>query len=100
MPKPRIGRMVLALPLMFGVVPAVGGYQLLRDLAAEQTALIFSSAVLFLSGATMLVSAAWLFVSLGQRQFPLLIGGIASLLSGGVIAAATVSHVFPCSTPT
>jgi hypothetical protein len=92
--------MTLALPLMFGIVPAVGGYQLLGEWAAEGTALVFSSAVLFLSGAIMLASATWLLVSLGQRQSPLWSGGIASLLSGGVLAVATVAHVFPCSTPT
>lgn len=92
--------MSLALPLMFGVVPAVGGYQLLSEWAAEGTALVSSSAVLFLSGVTMLVSATWLLVSLGQRQSALWTGGIASLLSAGVLAAATVAHVFPCSTPT
>jgi len=27
MPKPSIGRMALALPLLFGVAPALGGYQ-------------------------------------------------------------------------
>jgi hypothetical protein len=64
MPKPSIGRMTLALPLMFGIAPAFGGYQLVGEWAAEGTALLVSGAVLLLSGATMLLSAVWLLVSL------------------------------------
>lgn len=100
MAKLSIGRMTLAVPLMFGVVPAFGGYQLVREWAAEGTALIVGGAVLLLSGAIMLVSAVWLLASLGRQRFPLWNGGIASLFAGGVLAAATISHVLPCSGPT
>jgi hypothetical protein len=100
MPKPNIGRMALALPLLFGVAPALGGYQLVGDWAAEGRALVVVGAVLLLSGATMLASAIWLLVSLGLQRFPLWSGGITSLLSGGILAAATVSDVLPCSGPT
>ena len=55
MPKPSIGRMALALPLLLGVAPALGGYQLVGDWAAEGTALVVVGAVLLLSRATMLV---------------------------------------------
>ena len=92
--------MTLALPLMFGIVPAVVGYLIVREWAAEGTALLVSGAVFLLSGATMLVSAAWLLVSLGRQRSPLWSGGVASLLSGGVLAAATISHLIPCSGPT
>jgi hypothetical protein len=97
MPKPRIGRIILALPLTFGVVPFFGGYQLVGEWTAEGTALVVSGALLLLSGATMLVSAVWLLVSRGRQRFPLWSGGVASLLSGGVLGAATISHVLPCS---
>jgi len=97
MSKSNIGRMTLALPLMLGFPFAFGGYQLVSDWAAEGAALVVVGAVILLSGAAMLVSAVWLFVSLGQQQFPLWSGGVASLLSGGVLAAATISHVLPCS---
>ena len=100
MPKPNIGRMALALPLLFGVAPALGGYQLVGDWAAEGRALVVVGAVLLLSGATMLASAIWLLVSLGLQRFPLWSGGMTSLLSGGILAAATVSDVLPCSGPT
>jgi hypothetical protein len=100
MPKPSIGRMALALPLLFGVAPALGGYHLVGYWAAEGTALVVVGAVLLLSGATMLASAIWLLVSLGHQRFPLWSGGITSLLSGGILAAATVSDVLPCSGPT
>jgi hypothetical protein len=100
MPKSNIGRMTLALPLMLGVASAFGGYQLVRDWAAEGAALVVVGAVLLLGGATMLASAVWLLVSLGQQRLPLWSGGIASLLSGGVLAAATISNVLLCSGPT
>jgi hypothetical protein len=100
MPESKIGRMVLALLLMLGLAPALGGYQLVSDWAAEGAALVVVGAVLLLGGVTILASAVWLLVSLGHRRFPLWSGGIASLLSGGVLAAATISHVLPCSGPT
>jgi hypothetical protein len=89
--------MSLALPLMFGVIPSIAGYQLLREWLAEGTALIVGGALLLLTGATMLASAFLLLVSLGRLLFPLWTGGIASLLSGGVLVAATISQVLPCS---
>ncbi len=100
MRKPSLGRMTLALPLMFGIFPAVGGYQILREWAAEGTPLLVSAVVLLLSGATMLLSAVWLLASLGRRRFPLWSAGVASLLAGGVFAVATISDVLPCSGPT
>ncbi len=92
--------MALALPLMFGVVAVVVGYQIVCDWAEEATVLVASGAVLLLCGATMLASAAWLLVSLGRHRPPLWSGGVASLLAGAVLAAATISHVLPCSGPT
>jgi len=100
LPKPSIGRMTLALPLVFGVATAFGGYQIVGEWAAEGTPLLVSGAVLLLSGVTMLLSAVWILVSLGRQRFPLWSGGLASLLSGGVLAAATISDVLPCSGPT
>jgi hypothetical protein len=100
MPKPSIGRMALALPLLFGVAPVLVGYQLVGDWAAEGPALVVVGTVLLLSGATMLASAIWILVSLGRQRFPLWSGGITSLLSGGIAAAATFSDVLPCSGPT
>ncbi len=100
MSKSKISRMTLALPLMFGVFPAVGGFQLVGDWVAEATILVASGAVLLLSGATMLVSAAWLLIPLGRHRSPLWSGGVASLLAGAVLAAATISRVLPCSGPT
>jgi hypothetical protein len=100
MQKPSLGRMTLALPLIFGIFPAFVGYQLLGEWAAEGTPLLVSAVVLLLSGATMLMSAVWLLVSLGRQRLPLWSGGVASLLSGGVLTAATISDVLPCSGPT
>ena len=75
MPKPSIGRMALALPLLFGVAPALGGYQLVGDWAAEGTALVVVGAVLLLSGATMLASAIWLSCPWGASGFRYGAGG-------------------------
>ena len=100
MPKSNIGRMTLALPLTFGFVSVFGGYQLVSDWAAEGASLVVVGAGLLLGGAIMLVSAVWLLVSLGHQRLPLCSGGIASLLSGAVLVAATISHVLPCSGPT
>lgn len=99
MPKPSIGRMTLALPLLYGAAPALVGCGIMREWAAESTALVVSGAVLLLSGAIMVVSAVWLLISLGHRRSPLWSGGLASLLSAGVFAAVTVSHMLPCSGP-
>jgi hypothetical protein len=97
MPKPSIGRITIALPLMFGLAPAFGAYQIVREWTAEGTVLVVVGTVLLLSGATMLASAVWLLLSLGRHRFSLWSGAIASLCSGGVLAAATISHVLPCS---
>lgn len=82
MPNPGIGRLALAPPLMFGLIPAIGGYQFVGQGAAEGTALVVVGAFLILSGATMLASAVWLLVSQGRQQFPLWSGGIASRACG------------------
>jgi hypothetical protein len=77
MPKPSIGRMALALPLLFfGLFPFFEGYYIVRGWAAESVALVASGAVLLPSGAIMLVSAIWLLVSLGRQRFPLWSGGM------------------------
>jgi hypothetical protein len=97
MAKTDISHMSLALPLVSGVIPSIAGYQLVREWPAEGTALIVGGTLLLLTGATMLMSAFLLLVSLGRLRLPIWTGGISSLLSGGVLAAATISHVFPCS---
>jgi hypothetical protein len=96
MSKPSIGRMALALPLLFfGLLPFFEGYYIVRDWASEGIALVGSGAIELLSGAIMLGSAIWLLVSLGRQRFPLWSGGIATLLSAGAI----VLDRLPCSSP-
>jgi hypothetical protein len=99
MPKPNIGRMGLALLLLYGVVPVVIGCVVVSDWAGERTAPVVCGALLLLSGGTMLASAVWLLVGLGRQWPPLCTGGIASILSGGVLAGASLTHVLPCSGP-
>ncbi len=99
MPKPSIGRMSLGLLLLYGIIPFVFGYLYVSDWAAEGTALKVCGASFLLSGGTMFVSATWLVVGLGRQRFPLWTGGIASILSGAVLAGASLTHVLPCSGP-
>jgi hypothetical protein len=99
MAKPSIGRMGLALMLLYGVVPVVFGYIVVSDWAAVRAAVIVCGAIFLLSGGTMLASAIWLLVGLGRQRLPLWTGGIASILSGGVLAGASLTHVLPCSGP-
>jgi hypothetical protein len=99
MPKPNIGRMGLGLLLLYGVIPVTFGCAYGNDWAAERTALVVCSAVFLLSGGTMLGSAIWLFVSLGRQRLALWTGGIASIVSGSVMAGASLTHVLPCSGP-
>ncbi len=99
MPKPSIVRMGLALLLLDGVVPVVLGYIYLREWAAEGTALVICGAIFLLSGLTMIASALRLLVSLGRERLPLLTGGIASILSAGVLVGASLAHVMPCAGP-
>jgi hypothetical protein len=97
MSKLRFVRMALALPLLYGVVPALLGFLIVFDWGAERKLLGASGAVLLLSGIVMLVSAGRLLVLAGRERLALLTGGAASLLSAGVFGAVTVSGLLPCT---
>ena len=99
MSKPSIGRMGVALLLLYGIVPVVVGYVLVREWAAARTALVVCGAIFLVSGTTMLVCAFWLLVGPDRQRLALWSGGIASILSGSVLAGATFTHVLPCSGP-
>lgn len=99
MRRPSFGRLALALLLLLGVVPAVAGYQIMRDWAAVQATLRLAGVAFALSGTTMLISAVWVFSTLGHRPAPLWSGGIASIVFGSVLAAVTLTDVLPCSGP-
>ncbi len=99
MSKPSIGRMGVALLLLYGIVPVLAGYILMREWAAERMALVACAAIFLLSGTTMLVCAFWLLVGPDRQRLALWSGGIASILSGSVLAGATFTHVLPCSGP-
>lgn len=91
--------MALAVLLLYGIVPLLIGYFILREWAAERTALVVCGALFLVSGATMLLSALWLLVGLGRQRRPLWTGGIACILSAGVLVGATLTDVLPCSGP-
>lgn len=99
MSKPRTGIVALAVLLLYGVVPLLFAYVILREWAAERTALIICGVLFLVSGTTMLLSALWLFASLGRQRSPLWAGGAASLASAAVLVAATLTDVLPCSGP-
>jgi RsiW-degrading membrane proteinase PrsW (M82 family) len=99
MHKPSLSRMGLAVLLFLGVVPAVVGYQIIREWAAWQATGAIVGVIFLLCGVTMLGSAAWVIISVGRQRLPLWTGGIASILSGGLLLAATITHVLPCSGP-
>jgi len=100
MSRARFGAMALALLLLFGIVPLLAGYLILREWTAERTALVVCGALFLVSGATMLLSALWLLVGLGHQRLPLWTGGIATILSAGVLLGATLTNVLPCPGPT
>ena len=97
--KPRIAIVALALPLLYGIIPLLFAYIILREWAAERTALIICGVLFLVSGATMLLSAIGLFVSMGGWRKPLWAGGAASLLAAAVMIGATLTDVLPCSGP-
>ncbi len=99
MPKRRIGIVALAVLLLYGIWPLLFAWFSLREWAAQTTVLVICGVLFLVSGATMLVSALWLFVSLGRQRTPLWAGGAASLVSAGVLVGATLTDVLPCSGP-
>ena len=99
MPKPRIRLMALALLVLYGTLPILFGYLILRRWAAERIALVVCGVLFLISGTTMLLSSLWLLVGLGRQRGPLWIGGIASVLSAGVLVGGTLTDVLPCSGP-
>lgn len=99
MPKPRIGIAVLAVLLLYAIIPLLFAYFILREWAAERTVLVICGVLFLGSGVTMLVSALGLFVSLGRRRKPLWAGGAASLVSAAVMVGATLTNILPCSGP-
>lgn len=99
MSKPRIGIVALAVLLLYGIVPLLFAYVILREWAADRRALAICGVLFLVSGATMLLSACWLFVSLGRQRTPLWAGGAASLVSAAVLVGATLTDVLPCSGP-
>jgi hypothetical protein len=55
--------------------------------------------LLLLSGLAMVVAALWIFGSLGRKQLPLRIGGVASLAAGIILPAAALTGILQCSGP-
>jgi hypothetical protein len=99
MPNIKIGRMALALPLLFGLLMVAGGYQIVREWASESNALILTGVLISICGTTMIFSAIWLLATLGRSRFPLWTGGFASLICAAVVSISTLCHVLPCSGP-
>ena len=58
MQKKNLGRMALALPLLFGVMIAAAGYQILREWESESASLIITGALVVLGGAACIARRA------------------------------------------
>ena len=99
MRKPSIRRVGPALLLLYGIVPFVFGYIVLREWTAESAVLVICGAMFLLGGATMLSSALWLLAGVGRLRAPLWTGGFASILSAGVMVGSSLGHVLPCKGP-
>jgi hypothetical protein len=95
----RIGNIGLAVLLLYGVVPLLFAYFILREWTAERTALVVFGVIFLFGGATMLISALLLFVSLGRWRLPLWAGATASLASATALIVATLTEILPCSGP-
>jgi hypothetical protein len=95
----RIGRICLGVPLLYGLLPVLVGFFVLRERAAESVLLIFVGVLLFLGGTVMVSSTLWLLGTLGRSRLPLWVGGIASILNASIFAWATLTNVLPCSGP-
>lgn len=99
MPNIKAGRILRALPLLFGFPMMVAGYQLLREWASESAALISTGILILLCGAVMMVSLVCVLATLGRNRFPLWTGGLSSLVCGAVVLISLLCHVLPCSGP-
>lgn len=99
MRKRSYGRFCLGLPLLYGLVPIIFGWIVLRRSAGASSSVICFSVLFLLAGIVMVSAALWLLVSLGRSDLPLRIGGIASILNAGIFAWATLADVLPCSGP-
>lgn len=98
-PKRSVSGACLGLPLLYGLVPVIVGYVVLREWGAESAPLIVFG-VLFLLGGTLMVSSAlWLLATVGRSLLPLWVGGIASLLNACIFAWVTLTDLLPCSGP-
>jgi hypothetical protein len=95
----RLGNVGLALLLLYGVIPLLFAYFILREWTAERTALVACGVLFLVSGATMLISAILLFTGWGRLRLPLWAGATASLASATTLIIATLTDMLPCSGP-
>ena len=95
----KTGRILRALPLLFGLPMVIGGYEILREAESESAALIATGVLIFLCGAVMMISLVWVLATLGRERIPLWAGGLSSLVCGAVVLTSLLCHVLPCSGP-
>jgi hypothetical protein len=99
--KQTIGRICLAVLLLYGFIPFLFGYYyfLVPKWAAERIVLVACGAIFTLTGATMLASGVCLLGNLTDHRTAAWAGGTASILSGAVLLGASFSRILPCSGP-
>ena len=86
--------------LMFGFVVLFAGRDTVREWASIGSALRTYGLLWVLAGAVMIVTGLWVLGSLGRHRIPLLVGGAAAALAGGVLVVGVLTYVIPCSGPT
>jgi hypothetical protein len=97
--KSGVGAMGLAVLMLFfgGLMTGYGSE--VSEWASQALSLSATCVLLLLSGLAMVVAALWIFGSLGRKQLPLRIGGVASLAAGIILPAAALTGIMQCSGP-
>jgi hypothetical protein len=98
-PKRSVVRACLGIPLLYGLVPIIVGYLVLRESPSASALLVVFAALCLAGGIVMASSAFFLLVTLGRSSTAAWTGGIASLLNAGLFAWVTFTDVLPCSGP-
>jgi hypothetical protein len=98
-PKSSFAAKAIACVLLYGIVPCLFGFFVLREWRAEGVTLVVAAVAIFLSGATMVACALWILVLWNRQRLLLRIGGLASIVAGCVLIGASYANVLPCSGP-
>ncbi len=85
--------------LGLGLLVFLSGMELVWEWGAIGHVLAFVDVLMLLCGSIMIVTAIWLFITLGRKGIALWMGGTAAALAGSAVVVGTVSKVIPCGGP-